>query len=139
MNGGWYIDSRETNPDHYTIHEVVSHNTRELMVIGCNDFPVRSPGISKTVIVVVESTESVSDSVVQVRDGPVDRVAVSIGRNSVCIHSEGSLLRVRHAMGWSHPVGLDKPLDYWLCERERERFFGEQSWLWHRIALHGLG
>ncbi len=62
------------------------------------------------IIIIVETAECVPDRIIQIRNRPVDRVAVCIGGYSVSIDCKRCLLRIGHTMGWHDPVTLDKPL-----------------------------
>lgn len=94
-----------------TIHQVISLHTGKILDVDGDHFPVLRPGVAEIVIVVVEPSERIANSVVKIRSGPVDRVAVCIRRNTVGIDGEGSLLRVGHAVVGGHPIRLDEPLN----------------------------
>lgn len=56
----------------FTVHQVVAHDSGKILVLGSDCLPIGSPCIAKAVIVVVQTSKCVADSVVEVRGRPVD-------------------------------------------------------------------
>ena len=102
----------------HTVHQVVAENAGVLHISLGKNLPVRSPRITKVVVVIVKAAKGVSNSIVEVRSGPVDRVAITFRRDTVGVDRERApLLRNRHHVVGNNPALLNEP----LLKRKKEK------------------